>query len=447
MITAIASISIIICGIIAFFRPMIGILLLLVLECSFVIPANYVTLNLGVTGTGASTIIVLALLIKTLSSEKIHIIADFDARILVALMSWLAFSASVALLLGTSTKKDLLSVVFLTAIYYILPLTVMCLKPAERTRLANYTVLIAVVAAIIHLYVLKTKNANFIANHYYILGQPSNLLATIQETLRTGIGTYFVPRASALIMITTGFLSARLILRNYKNVLGLSLLICSLGVCLISSITFAQRSFIIVMPFLVLLYISISLKNRGMIATAFAMFIVLGSGYLVINTAASKTDFTHLMENRIKAASKSGSLDPAKARLAANIDALNYVIESPVWGVGSIVTGEKGLFGSKSQDAHSLVRMGLMGGIPAILLMMTWLASLFIRFCRLSLGYETSKAMCLSAFGAVLCGTLMMMVNTVPILIYSMNVIPFAIFVGLFISEYKPIKNESETTQ
>lgn len=433
------------CGVISFVRPMIGIILLLILECTFIIPSDYAMINFGGIGIAASKLIIVALFLRTMTSNKIHLITDLDARILFPFMSWISFSAFVAVMLGSSTKQDFLSVIFQTAIYYVLPLTVMILSPSEKIKLANICVLIGVFVAIIHLYILRTKNADFISNYYFIPDDIINPLAKIKENLSTGKGTFFIPRASALIMITTAYLSARLILKDYKNKLSIIILILSISVCLLSSITFAQRSFVIVLPLIIMLYMGISFKKRGLIATTIAMFILFGTGYAVINTAASKTNYTHLMEKRIESAVKVGSLDPARARLTANLNALNYVVESPVWGVGSTLTGGMGFKRSTNQDAHGFIRIGLMGGIPAILLIVAWLITLFIRFCKISLkNIDPGRVMCLSAFGAVMCGTFMMMLNTVPILTYSMNVIPYAIFIGLFISEYKKTSMDNE---
>ena len=443
MVSALCSLLIIICGVLAFFRPIIGIVFLVILECTFILPTDLAMVNLGVAGIAASKIILAAVVIRTIASNKIRVSADFDAKLLFALLLWIGLSSCLAFLVGQSTKQDLISVIFQTTIYYVLVLAIMTLSPAERRTLANLSICIAVAIALTHLYVKWTKNVDFIARYYY-LSEEIHGKWSIAQNIGSAQGKYFIPRGSAFVMIATAFLATRLLLKSYRNILGLCFLALSLAITLVCSITFAQRSFILIMPLIGLLYIFISFKKQGARAAIFAMIVLFCVGLGTMNIVISKTDFADVLVRRTSQALKAGSLDPSGARKVANTDALRYVAASPVWGIGSIGTGGQEYNRSSiSQNAHALLRVGLMGGVPAMILIVVWLASLFLRFFKLLKGaIDSGKALGLSAFGAVLCGTLMMMLNTVPILIYSFNVIPFSIFVGLFLSECKEARRD-----
>jgi hypothetical protein len=312
----------------------------------------------------------------------------------------------------------------------------MMLSPKERARLGTISVCIAFAIAIVHLYVKWTNNVNFISNYYYLPNEIKGQ-GDIAQNLSTITGLYFIPRGSALIMITTVFLMARVVLKYYKNFFTLGLIAISLGVCLVCSITFAQRSFIMVMPLITLLYMLIAFKTRRAVSSIFMIIFLLCASYAALYIVTSKTNLADVMIWRITQSFKTGSLDPRSARLAANLDAFNHVLVSPAWGTGSIVTEGSNRATSNSQNAHALLRVGLIGGIPAIVLMIIWLAKLLFNFFKLIVGpLEPGNKIRLCAFGAVLCGIMMMLLNTLPILIYSFNVIPFVIFIGLFIGEY-----------
>ncbi|MBT1075764.1 hypothetical protein [Geobacter grbiciae] len=422
-------------GIVTLFKPIVGIISLLLLECSFVLPSVFTNVSFIITGTSSATILILCLFVRAIISYKSKTVNKFDARLLIILIGWLFASASIAFLTNQSTKWDLIAVTLQTAIFYILPLAVSTLSAKERKLLANITILLAVLFALIHLDILWTKNGKLVAK-YYFLPKGMNDAYGVSENIATSSGMFYVPRASALIMITTAFLAGRILLKSYKNVYGLFLLLSSLVICLICSISFAQRSFVLILPLVMLIYAGLSFKRRGGIATVFVMVILVGGGYAVIRNASAKSNFTAVMEKRLAEAAKVGSLDPRNARIAANRDALESIVESPLWGIGSIVSS------TRSQDAHSILRVGFMGGLPAILMVLVWISTLFLRFAKLlkKCG-EPNLGLCLSAFCAVMCACLMMLLNTVPYLFYSMNLVPFGIFVGLFISEYTDMAN------
>lgn len=426
-------------GVISYRSTLIGLMLLLSLSCTFLFVAELSGIALPVGSIDVSEVIILVLFLKTVLGTSSNQ-TDKPFKLCVAMILWLSISSMLALFAGQIGLRETYRLIFKIALFWILPITVRELSLLQKKRLLSFSLILASIVSGIQLFGLLTENLELLSFLYPMDSWEVYGYASLEhhyaDIYRTGVLPRLYIPGSLFIRMIFGFTLCLLATRRAKDHLYWLFLVSFLTGAF--TLTLGGRSdFLFIVTVVVCcIGISFAIKETGETKKSPFIFvlslILLVSSVIVIENYTDKPIVSQVMERW----SERGSVSDEDERIYDTIEGWNHLVKSPIWGIGiTKVHWEPVMLTYGGQDIHPFISQGLIGGFPAII-MLLYFVFILCKTLRIRLQNVSEKEDYYYALAAAppLVGAFMLSaINTAPVFLYSVAQVPLGIFSGMLL--------------
>ncbi len=431
--------------IIGFKKPLLGILVLLVLNCTFTIPTEFISISLP--GLGIlllSDIVIISLAIKSIKTIKSQWNNIPEIKLFIALVGCFVFSGFILTLLGNIAPNESFRLIAREGLVWLVPFNVLGLNETEKRNLIKSLVAISLFVCAIQFYFLLNPNVSLIAQAYYQFKSQDDPVIAAQFVFDNQTPRLY-PAGTLLVQMVLGFVAAIMILKviALKNIYKKLLLVLSLGAAMIFTYTLGGRSNLLAM--VITIFFVVVYKNKASFTKIiYSIFLTIGItvGVILIDNMTNLNVFSAIVEKTETQFAAQGTEYLFYDRRSDNEDAINEIIHSPLWGIGRSNTGKESELGS-GQDAHGVLALGLQVGIIGIILFLILFFKIYKRTKKIKRSKKLKEIWSLPSIYALIPATILLLLNTTQSIIGLKNLLPVAIFVGLILSEFRKRINKT----
>ena len=428
-------------GIISYSSTLLGLFLLLLSSCTFTIIMDLSSIIFSNGSIDIRDIVIFVLFIKTVKESLGD--SDRQFKTCVTMIGWLSFCSLLTVFFDQAGFREAYRIIFKIALFWILPITVRELSPSQKKTLVFFSVVVASVVSIIQLYALMTMNLDLISLLYpkdpsdaYGYADPGQYFADIYNA---GVmPRLYIPGHLFVRMIfgfTICFLAVRPTTKNFRVLLPVAFLTG------LFTLALGGRSDFLFIVAVIILSASISSRIRSetgiakkMVLFGLTVFSMIAA-VVLIEQWADQPIITQVTERWL-----SRGFEDEGVRLADNIEAISYLLKSPLWGIGvSKIHWDATFLTFGGQDVHPVISQGLIGGLPGIVLLLCFVFILYRVFrLRLRSGNYPADYYAIAAVPPLAGAFLLSAINTSPVFLYSSVQVPLGIFSGLLFFRKEP---------
>jgi hypothetical protein len=421
---AVAIVLYAVLGLTSFFSPLFGLTILLVEHCSIEPVVHALETALPSGGTlCAGDFISLALFVRILwVTKRWRRVESW----LVALVIWLACAGVLGFLRGTATLAEAGRTVLRSAVLWTIPLVVLDLDRVGRRRILRIAGLLAAGLCLIQAIALIVKSPEFLNAVYYQYSVFEDGVEAARYHIDVGAMLRLYPRGALLCEMLFIFLATGVFLRGDRREMSPWRLVL-LAMLALFVATLGARSIVFAM-IVASLWVLIRAAKRGIRPAGLAVLAAMPIVLLAV-PAGMRDVFLGSLSERLSATIAGQGPDTWSIRAADNAAASGALGLHPLFGLGKWSLGEGSELGL-GQDAHPLLMTGLMGGIPAILLMIAVLGAL--TRCGFRNSRQGSRR-ATAATAAVIYAMTLALINTTPVFVMPQHQIPFGLFLGVML--------------
>lgn len=428
-------------GFIAYRSAWLALLLVLVISCSFGFVSELASIELNPGNINLTEIVVLVLLVRTIRQTP-PTKNDPVYTICLLLIGWLTISAILSVIAGDAGGREAYRIVMKIAVFWIIPITVREFSGKQKRRLMLACFFLASAVSAIQLYSMLTENTALLAFLY-----PESMSTAYGYQ---GAGEYYsaifrrgdIPRIYTPVNIITKmvFASAVCLLAMRAREMRRTWLWVPMTVTGMFTIYLGGRSdsVALVVTIIMALWVVYTTVEVRMHRKIIGILMVPIVAIVVIASIQSAGEMSELrvFDNVIE---RWGTLPGGgivlDTRLEDTLEAWDYLLASPLWGIGRHkVHWEPTMITYGGQDVHPFVCQGLIGGFPAIILVLLLFWMVFREWLSRIRDVRTkgqSDYLAMAAGPALIVGVVLSAINTTNVLMYANAQVPLGIYLGL----------------
>ena len=426
-------------GVISYRSVLTGLVLLLVSSCTFGFIGELLAISLPTGSISIGEPIILVLFLKTIVTLPPNS-RDKTFRLCFAMVIWLSISAILALIFEQIGYREAYRLVFKIAPFWILPITVRELELQRKRLLLTFSLLLAGILSIVLLYAILTENISLLSYIYPIntaeIYGYGGVDAQYAAIYRSGLLPRLYIPGNLFVKMIFGFTICLLAMHrvDYNRYL-------LLGVALLSgmfTLSLGGRSdyLFVIVVLVCTIFLALASKSEQFNTKSpwffGVMLFLLVFGTIETGTWIKETELTH----RIDRWKLTAYGFDQNVRIDDTIEAWGSLLRSPLWGIGSPkIYWEATMKTYGGQDIHPFVAQGLIGGFPAIIMLLYFVFMLY-KALRMHLSTTSSTQHYYYAVAAApaLAGAFMLSaINTTPVFLFSTVQVPLGIFSGLLL--------------
>lgn len=427
--------------IISFCRIDIGILLIVLNLSTIGISFMYYTIpTLGGIQIADAAIcgIALNLLVKNLDKKTQP--TNNEVMPIWMIVGWFLFIAIAHGLLGQGGINSAYNIFVRTGMLWIIPIAMIHASAENRRLIIFYLLGASIFVALCQAYALWGNDPSFVVSAYYqfenieFYQNPENIIKSYFDSAKL---LRILPNGAMMVQMCLIYLIVIALIKNnlkkLKYVLGVTII-----VFVVFLLSLNMRSAIISLFIVLSIQIYYVLKKGSLSVFkiwAYGMIILLCCVFLDVVAGLP------IIENLVDRFSQ--DIFSYELRMNDNLGALLEIIRSPIIGLGKITIGmevrQLGL-NSLGYDVHSILSVGLLGGIPLLIFVTIFLIKLFsiiIHFMQVD--DVQNKYLTISASFALTYSLVLSLLNTGNVLTSPKDMVPFLVFVGFVLGEYNTI--------
>jgi hypothetical protein len=422
-------------------KPLFGIIALLLLNCTFTIPTDFMSISLpGVGILLLSDIIVIVLFIKSIRTiyKEWNIIPEL--KLFVALVGCFIFSGFVLLLLGSISANEAFRLIAREGMIWLIPANILALSNKDKGILIKALILISLFVCIVQFYFLLNPNVSLIAQAYYQFRSQDDPEIAAQFVFDNQTPRLY-PAGTLLVQMVLGFVLTILFLKviDIKNIYIKLLLLLTLISATVFTYTLGGRSNLLAMVVtMIMVLVYKNKKQPAKISFSIAAAILLIAGTIVLDNALKLNVFASIVEKTETQFAAQGTEYLFYDRRSDNEDAINVLLNSPIWGIGKSNTGIESELGS-GQDVHGVLSLGLQAGFVGLFIFIIISYKVYKRIKTIKQRQPTKERWALPAIFALTPAMILLLLNTTPSIIGLRNLLPVGIFIGFILSEFRKI--------
>jgi len=279
-------------------------------------------------------------------------------------------------------------------------------------------VIIAVFVSVLHTYIEATTNVPLLLNLYYAWHSADGSVdPQMQYLVATRPNEFIRAWPDGITLVTSVYVACLAVLASGKKIGPTYAWIALAAICGTAALITLTRSLGIVM--LIAMPILAIIRYRSPVGSAriFALLMTLALGFGTV-AVLSEHDLTAEYLDRFGQLDE--ELDPLSSpRLLDTAQGTREVLESPIFGTGLI--DPRDFRSDVGKDTHGLVSLGLLGGVPLVIL------TLIATYYSLTIGLRSSTWHATAGVFIVLQVVLLMAINTFPGFVWIRSMVPAVI--------------------
>lgn len=414
-------------AIVSYKRAELGIVILLLFECTFNLFDEYKYLDLYFKLSISDVILlslVLSLLTKT-SFQKTNFIFNFHK----GFTAWIALTGVLSYIVGFNNLIDAMRMIIKYAPLWLIPLVIALFTYKQQKIVSFFIVALSSLVVAGQLYAMTSGDAYFIEHAYYQYSFSDDPELYAQDAAQAGFLARFFPAGYLFVQMSTGFLIGQLCSRsNLSKTFSVIYAVLIVAMILLSLSTGSRSSIIIVFFTGLTGSLMINKYRNKLINLAFRAAIL---AFLII--------FLLFITNIFSTLSERLSMEWDQApRTVQNIEAIHEILFSPIFGIGSPYLLKKidytgtGLLQS-AHDVNGFISLALMGGIPAVIAYLYFVFRLVKRYFLIKRYSPENLSHINGCILAVAVGLFSTLINVTPVFGLLRGNVPLVIFTGLLI--------------
>lgn len=384
-----------------------------------------------------SDLIVIILFVRSLSIIYKQWDLIPELRLFFTLVCCFIFSGVILLLLGNITANETFRLIVRDGMVWLIPANILSLSIKEKGILIKALILISLFVCIVQFYFLINPNVSLIAQAYYQFRSQNDPEIAAQFVFDNQIPRLY-PAGTLLVQMVLGFVLTILFIKviRIKNSFLKILLILSLISSTIFTYTLAGRSNLLAMFVTIILVLVYKYRKQpAKISLSIAATILLIGVTIVLDNAFKLDVFASIVEKTEMQFAAQGTEYLFYDRRSDNEDAINALVNSPIWGIGKSNTGIESELGS-GQDVHGVLSLALQVGFVGLFIFILISYKMYKRIMTIKQLKSIKERWALPAIFALTPAIILLLLNTTPSIIGLRNLLPVGIFIGFILSEF-----------